>query len=144
MYPPKFCSFKDPSDPTFPSHLKESNLVGKIDELNKKIHELNTENTENRHEREGILLLGGTGVKGREFSRNGFFPQPSHGTTGTFGMHSYGIRHLGSGGEPIGKREHRWSVWFEEEDERKLHLTHEWRANVLHRIQLYFIHNTDW
>ena len=61
-----------------------------------------------------------------------------------FCMHSYGIRHLGSGKGEIGKREHRWSAWFEKNDEKKLHLKHELRAQVLHKMQLYFIHNTEW
>lgn len=56
----------------------------------------------------------------------------------TFALHSYGVRH-GKGG-----REHRWNMWFEKEDAKKLHLTHEWRGKILDRIQLYFTHNTDW
>ena len=92
--------------------------INKIDEINKK-----------------IMLLNMEAIEGRE---------SEFGSDEMFGIHSYGIRHKGSGRGPIGKREHRWNMWFEKEDARKLHLTHSWRAAILHRIQLYFIHNTEW
>ena len=56
-----------------------------------------------------------------------------------FRMHMFGMRPTKKG-----KREHKWSEWFEEEDERKLHLKHYKRAEVIKRVQKYFIQNTDW
>ena len=58
---------------------------------------------------------------------------------GVMGLHLFGIRPKGKG-----RREHRWSNWFEESDERKLHLKHEWRAARIHRVQMYFINYTEW
>ena len=117
MYPPKFSSFKEPLSPTFPKHLTaETNMVKKIDEVNKKIIEFNKEAIVKRQAKHG---------KDEKDEMSG--------------MHGYGIRFLGKG-----RREHRWGMWFEEEDARKLHLKHEWRAAVLHRIQLHFINNTEW
>ena len=119
MYPPKFCSFRKSEDPAFPSYLNsKNNLVSKIDTINKGIMELNMAAIENK--------------------------RGEHGADEMFCMHSYGIRHLGSGKEQVGKREHRWSAWFEKNDEKKLHLKHELRAQILHKIQSYFIHNTEW
>ena len=118
MYPPKFCTFKKPTDPTYPAYLTpETNLVSKIDEINKRIIQLNMENIEK--------------------------PEEESGESNMMCMHSYGIWHKGSGEEEIGRREHRWSSWFEKNDEKKLYLKHEWRAMALHRIQLYFINNND-
>ena len=54
-------------------------------------------------------------------------------------MHHYGVGAVGGG-----KWEHRWGDWIEKQDEKKLHLVHSKRAEILHRMQMYFIENTDW
>ena len=114
LYPPKFCSFKNPTDPSFPTYLTTgTNMVSKIDEIN-----------------QNFILLNKAAINQRN---------TQGGKDEMFGMHGYGMRLLGKG-----RREHRWGMWFEKEDDRKLHLKHEWRAAVLHRVQLHFIHNTEW
>ena len=113
-YPPKFATFLSPDNPKFPAHLTpETNMVNKIDEINKEIIAFNKEN---------IRMRAG------EFGEEEMFE-----------IHKYGIRLQGGG-----KREHRWGSWFEQEDDRKLHFKHCLRAEILHRIQLYYIHNTHW
>ena len=60
-------------------------------------------------------------------------------TVNPFKMHWYGVKAIGGG-----KWEHRWGNWIEKQDEKKLHLVHSRRAEALHRMQMYFIANTDW
>ena len=56
-----------------------------------------------------------------------------------FNMMLYGIKPVGQG-----RFKHRWNQWFETQNDRKLHLTHEKRAEAIHRMQIYFMENTDW
>ena len=131
MYPPKFCSFRDATDAKFPAYLTPStNLVDKIDLINAGIMKMNKEELRLRQGTGGDRVY--TVKSGLTKTEDNYLPQ-------MFKMHTYGIKALGKG-----KREHRWGVWFEKEDSRKLHLKHEKRAECIHRIQLYFIHNTDW
>ena len=58
----------------------------------------------------------------------------------SFGMMMYGIKAV----QGQGRFKHRWNQWFEKETDKMLHLTHEKRAEVIHRMQIYFIHQTDW
>ena len=57
-----------------------------------------------------------------------------------FKMMMYGIKVV----QGQGRFKHRWNQWFEKEDEKKLHLTHEKRAEVIQRMQTYFIRQTEW
>ena len=79
MYPPKFCTFKKPTEPTYPAYLTpETNLVSKIDEIIKRVIELNMANIEK--------------------------PEEESGESNMMCMHSYGIRHKGSTAGLLGSR----------------------------------------
>ena len=57
IYPPKFCSFKDPSDSNFPAYLTDkTNLLAKLDYVNLGIGKINTEAIE-LGELEGMMEL---------------------------------------------------------------------------------------
>lgn len=79
-------------------------------------------------------------VKIDEINRQIILLNEAEGISSGFRCDSYGIRIC----ERKKVREHKFSHWIEADDLKKLHLTHDKRADMLHKLQFYFINNTDW